>query len=225
MQFSVYSPVIDCRRRTLVGFELDSMEALRKALTMLHKEYGVPHVVISSIPITNQRLTWLPDRLIRVKRPTTKNITWAEEPLLCIASSSEEEGISISRVHTMGIPQIRGYFSGVGDLFSALVLGHYSPSEATHDASTTPLSRAVYNAVRTTHAILRKTAIASTRVPGANDTDDELDKEDPNRRVRRMKARELRIVGSIDIILSAGKSALQAIEGLDEMQPWEEFWV
>jgi pyridoxine kinase len=192
---------------------------------MLHKEYGVPHVVISSIPITNQRVKWIPERLTCVKRPTTTDITWAEKPLLCVASSSEQGSTSISRVHAMGIPQIKGYFSGVGDLFSALVLGHYSPSEATHDASTTPLSHAVCNAVRTTQAILRKTAIASAQVPGANDTDEELDKEDPNRRVRRMKYRELRIVGSIDIILSAGKSALEGDEGLDEMQPWEEFWV
>jgi pyridoxine kinase len=192
---------------------------------MLHTRYKVPHVVISSIPITKERATWLPDRLARIKRPDTEGIAWAEEPLLCVASSADRDSTSTSKVYAMGIPQIKGYFSGVGDLFSALVLGHYSPSEVTQDATTTtPLSHAVCNAVRTTHAILRKTAIASAQVPGANHTDDELDKADPNRRARRMKARELRIVGSIDIILSAGKSELGAVDGFDEMQLWEEFW-
>ena len=129
----------------------------------------------------------------------------------------------------MGIPQIKGFFSGVGDLFSALVLGHYSPTnDAAHDVTTDPLSRAVCNAIRTTHCILRKTAIASRRAPNAlldGDTDEELDQKDPERRPRRMKTRELRLVGSIDVILSAGKQGeLEELEGFDEMEPWEDFW-
>lgn len=121
----------------------------------------------------------------------------------------------------MAIPQIRGYFSGVGDLFSALVIGHYHPEE------NEPLARAVCNAVRTTHAVLRKTAIASACVPGASRdgyTDEELDANDPSRRPRRMKARELRLIGSTDIILTAGKSELDGMDGFEEMKPWNDFW-
>ncbi|KIM34105.1 hypothetical protein M408DRAFT_60063 [Serendipita vermifera MAFF 305830] len=207
---------------TLVGFQLDSLSALRKALEMLHTEYRVPHVVISSLPITKQRATWLPTSLTSLSKPLTEGITWAEEGLLCIASSRLDSS-STSEVYTMAIPQIKGYFSGVGDLFSAMVLGHYYPE----DRSTNPLARAVCNAVRTTHAILRKTAIASARVPGASRdgyTDDELDAADVDRRPRRMKARELRLIGSIDIISTAGKSALKEDDGFEQMQPWRDFW-
>ena len=103
-----------------------------------------------------------------------------------------------------------------------MVIGHYHPEDGS------PLSQAVCNAVRTTHAILRKTAVASACVPGASldgYTDDELDAADANRRPRRMKARELRLIGSADIILTAGTSELDGIEGFETMRVWDDFWV
>ncbi|CAG8734026.1 11556_t:CDS:2, partial [Acaulospora colombiana] len=219
--------------RTLVDFKLDSLQALRTAISVLHQKYGVPNVVVSSIPLTSQRVSWLPNALIvpRGQGQSAEGINYADEGLLCLASSRDGDE---SVVHATVIPQIRGFFSGVGDLFSAMILGHYDPSpEQTRNelgaksGQSTALSRAVSNAIRTTHAVLRKTARASALVPGSSEdgfTDEELDTRDEARRVRRMKARELRIVQSADIILRAGR--IDSDEGwdLEEMWHWADFW-
>ncbi|PVF92814.1 Ribokinase-like protein [Serendipita vermifera] len=220
---------------TLVDFKLDSLQALRTAISVLHQKYGVPNVVVSSIPLTSQRVSWLPNALIaRGHGQSAEGITYADEGLLCLASSRNDQEGEVSVVHATVIPQIRGFFSGVGDLFSAMILGHYDPSseQTRHELGAKPghstaLSHAVCNAIRTTHAVLRKTARASALVPGSSEdgfTDEELDARDESRRVRRMKARELRIVQSADIILRAGR--IDSDEGwdLEGMWHWADFW-
>ena len=49
-------------------------------------------------------------------------------------------------------------------------------------------------------------------------TDDELDEADPERRIRRMSARELRLVQGRKILSG------EAMGQLREMRKWEEFW-
>jgi pyridoxine kinase len=120
---------------------------------------------------------------------------------------------------------MRGYFTGAGDFFSAMVLGHYQKDE--HLEESLALTKAVNNAIRTTHALLRKTARASAVVSGASEygyTDEELDAKDEDRRPRRMRARELRVIGSNDIILSAGEVVANDCPALRDLQSWEEFW-
>jgi pyridoxine kinase len=163
-----------------------------------------------------------------------EGISYADEGLICLASSRHIQEGAVSIVHATVIPQIRGFFSGVGDLFSAMILGHYDPSPEQTRAEvgakrgqSTALSRAVCNAIRTTHAVLRKTAKASALVPGSLEdgfTDEELDARDESRRVRRMKARELRIVQSADIILHAGRTGSDEGWDLEEMWHWADFW-
>ncbi|KAG8836028.1 putative pyridoxal kinase [Serendipita sp. 399] len=214
---------------TLVGFELKSRATLQLAISTLHRQYGVPHVVISSIPITSQRAAWLPETFHGKTFDLAKeDVAYAPEGLLCLSSSLDgsEEPI----VHAAAIGQIAGYYAGVGDLFSATVLGYYDPdgiSSEQEAAGATPLSVAVDKAIKTTHAILRKTAKASTVVPGAAEdgfTDEELDGKDENRRPRRMKARELRLVGSVDIILGGGESVECARLCHSTMTRWRDFW-
>jgi pyridoxine kinase len=214
--------------RTLVDFKLDSQDAFRRALSKLHAQYGVPHVVISSIPVSTEKAAWLPARFAASTGYSSPGVTYASENLLCIASSYGESTHN-STVHTAIIPQIRGYFSGVGDLFSALILGSFDKDHEARarDRNSTALPSAVTHAIRTTHAILRKTAKASALVPGSTEdgyTDEELDARDENRRARRMKARELRIIGSADIILSAGQKSIEGSHAVGEMEPWNDFW-
>jgi pyridoxine kinase len=211
--------------RTLVDFKLDSQDALRRALSKLHAQYGVPHVVISSIPVSTEKAAWLPARFAASTGYSSPGVTYASENLLCIASSYGESTHN-STVHTAIIPQIRG---GVGDLFSALILGSFNKNHEARarDWNSTALPSAVTHAIRTTHAILRKTAKASALVPGATEdgyTDEELDARDENRRARRMKARELRIIGSADIILSAGQKGIEGSHAVGEMELWNDFW-
>ena len=166
------------------------------------------------------------------------------QSLLCLASvraanagHNNATRLSTSTVYAGCIPLISGYFSGVGDLFSALVLGHYhppplengtnaspspspSPSLESLPSSLPPLTRAVSLALTKTHAILRLTDKHASSLPAdeRTTTDDELDKKDPERRIRRMRGRELRLVQGRKILTgeAMGKPRL--------LREWEEFW-
>jgi len=120
---------------------------------------------------------------------------------------------AISKVYAITIPRIKGYFSGVGDLFSALVLGHFEPSSGS-DA----LCRATSAALSTTQSILLATQEHWQTLPEEERpvTDDERDEEDAERRVIRMRSRELRIVQGLDVIRSPP-------QGRDLVR-WDNFW-
>jgi pyridoxine kinase len=200
--------------RTITDTKIVDRASLQKVLTILHETYSVPNVVISSIPMTE----WLWD-------PTLTNVRTAfcdrEESLLCLASISAAPGTVSgppSAVYAACVPLFPGYFSGVGDLFSALVLGHYSPSPSPN--SLPPLVHAVSLALTKTHAMLRLTERYASSLPPDEHTvtDDELDEADPERRIRRMCARELRLVQGRKILSG------EAMGELREMRKWKEFW-
>ena len=131
--------------------------------------------------------------------------------LLYISSSKSATGEN-PVVHACAVPLIKGYFPGVGDLFSALVLAHFNPD------GESPLPIAVGKALSKTHAIVELTrAYAQTLEADRTSTDDELDGKYPMRLVRRMRGRELRLIQGQDII--RGDSGLNR-----EMKAWEEFW-
>jgi len=207
---------------------LDSIGSLRKSLRALHNDYGVPHVVVSSIPFdaTRSELWPLPPELRKTFTDKGSAFQYTGASLLCISSSMSHCGCDKLVVHAAAVPQLAGYYSGVGDLFSAMVLAHFEPSSSAGQPSSTPLSRAVSTALRITHAVLRRTALYASRQPNAemdNHTDDELDSVDEGRRARRTKVRELRLVQSTDLILSGGDTALDVEEGDEdcELKLWK----
>jgi len=187
--------------RTLTDIRIVDALSLRDAIRKLHEEYRVPNVVVSSIPMKHWLAEFLPEE-IPEGQPTD---------LLCISSSkSDPEKNSV--VHACTVPLIPGYFSGVGDLFSALVLAHFD-----HDGKS-PLSDAVGKALTKTHAIVELTDAYTKTLDEADrtSTDDELDEGDPMRRVRRMRGRELRLIQGQDVLRG---------EGLRHtMKAWEAFW-
>lgn len=207
---------------------MSDMPSLRRALRALHEEHHVPNVVISSIPLKPWLMGALPPH-IQVPDPE-EDADKSNAYLLCISSSSEDEreGDEPSSVHVQCIPLIPGYFSGVGDLFSALVLAHFKPpiheasaKKATPNSSVeSPLSRAVSHALTKTHAILSLTHNYSQTLPESErqPTDDELDEKEEDRRVRRMKGRELRLIQGQDIIRGTEPCDYRV------MDPWLGFW-
>jgi pyridoxine kinase len=131
------------------------------------------------------------------------------ELLACICSADGGHGSApIIHAHTVGL--IPGYFSGVGDLFSALVLAHFSVPSAGPASGfrqldghgQTPLSRATSAALAKTHNVLARTQAYFEGLPEDERTasDEEKDRANPERRVARMRARELKLVQSQDII-------------------------
>ncbi|KAF8874049.1 bud site selection protein 16 [Gymnopilus junonius] len=204
---------------TLTKTELKDMASLRRAVQILHEEYNVPHVVISSIPLK----PWLASAL----SPSILPADWQENSyLLCISSSSASScanansHTSPATIHAQCVPLIQGYFSGVGDLFSALLLAHFHPNSKPEIINATPLSEAVSQALTKTHAILLMThAQAQTlSVEEKLPTDDELDEANPLRKTRRMKGRELALIKGQDLIRGVG------IPHVRDMMKWDCFW-
>ncbi|KAG1735946.1 Ribokinase-like protein [Suillus paluster] len=204
---------------TLTGVPLRSLSALQNALSILHKR--VPHVVISSIPLQ----PWLSLVLPKTIQPPA-SIDDQQDYLLCISSSRTLGTTTHSTVHARLVPLIPGYFSGVGDLFSALTLGHFNPSSTPSDsklhlATQTPLSFAVAAALHKTYSILEFTNAFAVRLPAEDRTatDDELDAAEPVRKLRRMRGRELRLVQGQHILREEWREG----QGKD-LQFWDGFW-
>lgn len=202
-------------------------------MRILHEEFSVPHVVISSIPVKNIFSEGLPASLQLKSDVQTNRLT--NDQLLCISSSrcapEDLDGAlrNISTVYARIVPQISGYFSGVGDLFSALVLAHFPQMsvEVSQDLSSqlrpkshTPLSYAATQALTKTYAILELTHEYARNLPEEDrtETDEEKDTHEPDRKIRRMKGRELRIVQSQDII-----RGLVEVD-VKNLKLWHDFW-
>jgi pyridoxine kinase len=195
--------------RTLTGVPLDDPTSLRRALSILHHEHHVPNVVISSMPAGSVAWTGFPTTACPQGADASKLIA-------CICSMDDGEPI----VHTRAVPLIPGYFSGVGDLFSALVLAHFVDGNhgQRDSAGQTSLARATAAALAKTHAVLSRTQTHFSGLPADEQTtsDEELDAADPERKVARMRARELRLVQSQDIIRDAAL-------GKEGMVLWQDF--
>ena len=237
----------------LTDISIEDMTSLREALCVLHEKYQVPNVVISSIPLRPWLLAALPLSL-------SPQISDEEsEHLFCLTSSTEPspnamhaDDIAKQRkthgftgtsrrylytVHATCIPLLPGYFSGVGDLFSALVLAHFHPDSVPRISSPlttsppppselsnslTPLTYAVSLAVTKTHTILAKTHEHAASLPPdeRQPSDDEMDARNLMRRVKRMRGRELALIQGQDIIRGIGLTS----ESTRWMGKWETFW-
>ncbi|PCH36428.1 bud site selection protein 16 [Wolfiporia cocos MD-104 SS10] len=203
----------------LTDVRISDLTSLRRALKVLHEDYHVPNVVISSIPLRQ----WLLDILPTHIRPHAD--IHDSDFLACIASAkSPADDPATSAVHAQCIPCLPGYFSGVGDLFSALVIGHYKQSNITCippiGETETPLSYAVSQALTKTHAILTLTHEYAQTLPEEHrsPSDEELDGRDIERKIRRMRGRELRVIQGQDIIRGAKPVEYR------QLLPWTEFW-
>lgn len=213
--------------RVLTEVPLTDLPSLRAALRKLHDIHHVPNVVISSIPLTKLS-TSLPPYLLPPMQPRNGSIHEEQSYLVCITSSVDDkdnlEGGPLSTVYAGCVELIPGYFSGVGDLFSALLLGHYNtpqssatPPFSTPSKSYPPLALATSHSLSRTHAILTLTheSASTLFLPS---TDDELDTREPERISRRMKGRELRIIQGQDVFRR------KEWDGVPMMRVWEGFW-
>lgn len=211
------------------------MSDLYTALHALHTTHGVPHVALSSIALPNSLVASLGvppppksyTRLLPETRPPWYDAVGAGDPdddiLVCFASTYADGKL---QTYAFALPTIRGYFSGVGDLFSALVLGHYKRNQ--DGAALPPLAHAVSRALLAVQQILLKTHLYSLTEAGSGTatpraaagpppsdsvipSDTELDNApplnptDPKRKARRMRLRELRVVQEQALIVDGGE--------------------
>ena len=224
------------RRRLLSDTTISSLTTLHASLHHLHTVSSVSHVAVSSIPL---RLSLVaPLRLLPPPASYTRLLPDVPPPLydafdpvgnvddevlVCFASTWSD---GLMDTWAFALPTIRGYFSGVGDLFSALVLAHFDNPESSSDLP--PLAHAVSKSLLAVQQILLRTHLYSLsrsgysgdptpghagkegEVASAIPSDDELDAaepcspSDPRRKARRMRMRELRIVQERALIADGG---------------------
>ena len=241
--------------------KLEDLASLQRALKILHEQYNVPNVVITSIPLNPWLSTALPTSIIHPlpsstcsssssssfpsrstspfssisvsdveQQHDTQELATKNSYLLCISSTidpiSHTSSTALSTVHAQIVPLIPGYFSGVGDLFSALLLAHFhpspspSPSSSSSSISSTPLSHATSLALSGTHGVLLLTYSNTLSLPEEErlPSDDELDRQTPLRKTRRMRGRELALIKGQGIIRGEEEVVRR------EMIHWDGFW-
>ncbi|ODV86300.1 hypothetical protein CANARDRAFT_6789 [[Candida] arabinofermentans NRRL YB-2248] len=94
----------------LLGFNIIDRASLKKALKILHNEYKIKHVVISSMNLGPEQLG--------ISIENSKNV------FFCCASSYDWKSPVVFE-----IDKFDSYFTGVGDLFSALLLDRLYKSQ------------------------------------------------------------------------------------------------
>lgn len=168
------------------------METLKLAITTLHEQYHVPHIMITSISLPSPGAT----------------------PSLSVVGSTRTS-TQDPRLFTIRIPALDCFFSGTGDMFAALLLVRFreavcqtpgllnSLSWVSGDEvapTELPLARAAEKVLAGMHEVLRKTmdsrneeiARWESRVGGRDANEDEKRKH-----LVRSKAAEVRLVRNL----------------------------
>lgn len=104
--------------RLLSETKINNLHDLSSALRILHDKHNLEHIAVSSISLPDQ-IPDLPSPPSTYTDLLDRSLSASSETLLCFASSRKGELVAFA------LPSLEGYFSGVGDLFSALVLAFY----------------------------------------------------------------------------------------------------
>ena len=148
--------------QVLAGQDITSLASLHQVLDTLHMTYGVPHVVITSLVLPADDMEKL----------SMKSTMPDGRPAMLLVGSSRQE-----RPWYLTFPSQGEYFSGVGDLFAALVLARFAehaselpePARASFEACVSrdasniklsPIARAVTLAVASLQLVLDGTRAA-----------------------------------------------------------------
>ena len=182
--------------RLLSDIKVTSLSTLAEAVTKLHEEYRVSHVIVTSVRLDN----------------SSPNIS-------IVGSTRRSDGSP--RLFQISVPLIDCFFSGTGDMFAALTVvrlreaalaasltttkSWVSPDEV--EATELPLAKAVEKVVASMQAVLERTKDAMHEELKAMNYDlGALDKESGSARrvhLRETKAAEVRIVRNVDLLRNA----------------------
>jgi pyridoxine kinase len=184
--------------RTLSGITITSLATLAQAITVIHKLYSVPHVIITSVQIAQ-----------------LENSSTEKETLTVIGSTTKSDGTP--RLFRIDVPALDCFFSGTGDMFAALTVARLSEAVADCDLRTTkswvspdevaatdlPLAKATVKVLSSMHSVLEKTlesreAELAIEVPDVEG----LGQEERQKReyLRRTKAAEVRLVRNTSVL-------------------------
>ncbi|CAD6920487.1 unnamed protein product [Tilletia controversa] len=201
--------------------EITSLDTLYAVLSTLHVKRGSPNVVITSVDLSDEDLHHIGAQPKLASDGTTlMTLIGSSFDHSQQQSSSSASPRELLRPWFIQFPEVPGYFSGVGDTFSALLIGRFDPSStARSDSSAAPshVARAAELAIASLQSVLSRTSEAISQAPPLPDntqltilakaalpesakwpTDQaEIDKlTAAQRRVEEMRPRELKIVQS-----------------------------
>lgn len=170
----------------LAGQEINSLQTLKEVIKKLHS-LGTPNVIITSV----------------VSLPTEdieKIGAKVNGGMILVGSSADPSNPNQNQPWCIQFPELEDYFVGVGDLFSALMLGFFrnehknsSLKTASENAINTPLAIAAELAVAGVQGVLHRTLefIEQEQIPDNYEQLDEVEK-----RVAKARKVELRLVAS-----------------------------
>ncbi|RHZ66013.1 hypothetical protein CDV55_103118 [Aspergillus turcosus] len=182
----------------LSGIKITSLSTLAEAITAIHATYSVPHVIITSVRIS---------QFSESPAATPDNLT-------VIGSTIKSDGSP--RLFRVDVPALDCFFSGTGDMFAALTVARLREAVFAADPAlrTTrswvspddvrptdlPLARATVKVLASMHSILEKTLEARDAelrtAVSAEEAEPGLSEEEKQKReyLRRTKAAEVRVV-------------------------------
>ncbi|PWN42510.1 Ribokinase-like protein [Ceraceosorus guamensis] len=141
----------------LAGVDITDRSSLLSAFAILHAKYHVEHVIITS-------LEPLPADLgITATLPDGSRAMVQAGSSFSVPQSSNvpklDEVTEQINPWLIAFPEVEGHFVGVGDLFSALVLGRFEREHrsAPGSASVTPLAGAAEQAIASVQGVLQRT--------------------------------------------------------------------
>lgn len=176
----------------LSGVAVRDLVSMGEAMERLHRAFGVPHVVITS-----------------VRLPATEDgmVTTMMTVIGSTATSDRRP-----RMFRVTIPAFPVFFSGTGDMFAALmvsrlreaareagVLGreHWTSDDGVR-ATELPLARAAERVLASMHAVLRDTAREYDKV--AQGLEGQAGVEEDQRHLRLTRAAEVRVVRNVECL-------------------------
>ncbi|WFD43881.1 pyridoxal kinase [Malassezia psittaci] len=195
--------------QVLSGIEITCVASLKASLNKLHSAYHIPHILITSLDLPTSDLE---------KIGASTSLIEGKQPMLLIGSTWNPDKQQPSVWH-LQFPSLGEYFSGVGDLFSALTIARYTehandipqPARAAYEQLSETqegecdlaIARAVTLAVASLQQVLVRTAdtmMSLGKISGIDPLQaSHLAKEED--RVKIMRMRELRLVQSANDIL------------------------
>ncbi|KAI9662262.1 MAG: putative pyridoxal kinase [Bathelium mastoideum] len=184
----------------LSGVKITDISSIVEAVTVLHKAYLIPHVVITSLQLD----------------PETGKITPDCQTLTVVGSTARKD--HTPRLFQITVPALPLFFSGTGDMLAALLVARFRAAIAAASLAHTPrwqspndvaplalpLADAASRVLASMHAVLRATRIArdaevaelekreqTMKEPGGEEEKERMDRD---RWLGRTKAAEVRVV-------------------------------
>ncbi|KAL9093850.1 MAG: hypothetical protein Q9165_003773 [Trypethelium subeluteriae] len=205
----------------LSGIKITDVPSIVEAVTVLHKTYFIPHVIITSLRLDSE----------------TGKVTSESQTLTVVGSTARKD--QTPRLFKITIPALPLFFSGTGDMFAALLIPRFRAAITSASLTQTqrwqspdsvpptslPLTHAATLVLASMQAVLRKTLEAhdvevaelekreaQRKEPG---DEEEAARMAKDRELARTKAAEVRVVRNVGDLREPGEVEKFQAEELD----------